>query len=270
LNLQDDLLVPEIQIIGDPVHSNDLGEQVCDKNFGMTDILDILTEQEKNVLFTTQTDASFRRKRLAHGSMMLIGWGILLPNGVLFARFLKHRPEGVWFKIHKICQPIGLLFALTGWLIALINFDVFMDADTRFVHGLVGSIVMSFGLLQPLNAFFRPHLPHDGQGKSKIRIFWEHYHRGAGWTCFFLAILVIFLGTTMLPQPSDQLAFQITYIISLLCMIGGLVYMKMDSKKSLSEFFGLPCLKKDKEGQDEEEEEALSKKGDDDKAVHRT
>ena len=83
---------------------------------------------------------------------------------------------------------------------------------------------------------------------------------------FFLAILVIFLGTTMLPQPSDQLAFQITYIFSLLCMIGGLVYMKMDSKKSLGEFFGVSCLKKDKEGQDEEEEEALSKKGDDEKA----
>lgn len=272
LNLQDDLLVPEISLMEDPVHSNNylMGDgDVCQLVYGMTNILDILTQEEQDQLFTTQTDASFRRKRLAHGSMMLIGWGILLPNGILFARFFKHRPDGLWFKIHKFCQPIGLLFALAGWLIALINFDVFMDRDTRFIHGLVGSIVMALGLLQPLNAYFRPHLPHDpsSEPKSTIRVLWEHYHRGAGWACFFLAILVIFLGTTMIPDPSDQRAFQITYIISLLSMIGGLVYMKMDSKKSIGEFFHFVCCQTKKEDeeeqQDKNEHKALSSKKDD-------
>eukprot|EP00980_Cylindrotheca_fusiformis_P001611 scaffold363_cov56-Cylindrotheca_fusiformis.AAC.30 len=258
LNLQDDLLVPELSIIGEPIHSN-TEEDFCDNFFGMVDILNVLTLQERETLFTTQTDASFRRKRLAHGSMMLIGWGILLPNGILFARFFKHRPDGLWFRIHKMCQPVGLLFALTGWLIALINFDVFGDRDVRFVHGVVGSIVMSLGLLQPLNAYFRPHLPHGDGEKTFVRVLWEHYHRGAGWTCFFLAILVIFLGTTMLPDPSHQLAFQIVYIISLLSMIGGLVYMKMDSKKTLGEFFHFGCCNRNKEAiTDDKKEEQVS------------
>jgi hypothetical protein len=184
LNLEDDLLIPEIQIIGEPAFSVNLGDNVCSKNFGMTNVLNLLNETEKNLLFTTRTDASFRRKRLVHGSMMLIGWGILLPYGVFFARFFKHRPEGLWFKIHRVLQPVGLLFSLTGWIIALVNFDVFRDRDTRFVHGMVGSLVMTIGLFQPLNAFCRPHLPQDGQEKTKTRIFWEHYHKGGVYYVF--------------------------------------------------------------------------------------
>lgn len=251
LELQDDLSVPILDLIEPPVptYDRDNLDTACQDIFERTNILQILTTEEQDILFTSDTDPSFRNKRLAHGSMMLIGWGILLPNGMLFARYFKeHPPKGFWFKIHKYCQPAGLLFALTGWIIALVNFDVFQDRDTRFVHGLVGSVVMALGLLQPLNAYFRPHLPHnEGDPKTTIRVIWEHYHRGAGWTCFFLAILVIVLGTTMLPQPSDQRAFQITYAISLVCMVGAVVYMKFDSKLSWAIF--CRCAKKEEETQ---------------------
>lgn len=251
LNLEDELLVPEIEIIEGPVHTLNSESNVCSEKFNMTDILKILDDTEKNLLFTTKTDASFRRKRLAHGSMMLIGWGLLLPSGVIIARFFKHRPAGLWFKIHKICQPIGLLFALTGWIIALVNFDVFMDKDTRFIHGLVGSLVMLVGLLQPLNAFFRPHVPEGGGEKTTIRKIWEHYHRGAGWTAVFLSVIVIILGTTMLPAPDDQSAFQIAYAIGCIGpLMGFLIFIKVDKGKYT-------------QAKTEEEPEA---KGDDDEA----
>jgi len=236
LNLEDDLLVPEIKLLENPeVSSADNADTFCQTNFnGMENILTQLTDDEKQLLFTTQNNPSFRNMRLAHGSLMLIGWGLILPSGVVVARFFKHRPDGLWFKIHRYLQPLGLLLTLLGWILALVNFDVFAQTDIRFIHGLVGSIVMVLGLLQPLNAWLRPHLPsNEEEEKTRKRILWEHYHRCAGWSCVFLSVFVIIIGTTMLPQPSDQTAFQITYGVGCIgVLIVLLGYFKLvDSKK---------------------------------------
>lgn len=233
LNLDNELLVPSIEIVGDPVFSVNL-ENACQTQFGITDILEVLKDTEKDLLFSNSADSSFRRKQIAHGSMMLIGWGFLLPLGAIFARFFKHRPNGIWFKIHRLIQSIGLVFSLTGWIIALVNFDVFQDRDMRFVHGLVGSIVMALGLLQPVNAILRPHLPPGGShgDKTKRRIIWEYYHKGAGWTAIFLAFFVVVLGTTMLAEKDDRLAFQITFGIVILTIIGFSLFSIVDRKRN--------------------------------------
>jgi hypothetical protein len=64
----------------------------------------------------TGSGTDLQKKYYAHASLMLIGWGFLLPTGTIFARFLKHRPGGLWFKIHQALQTIGLLFAIVGWV----------------------------------------------------------------------------------------------------------------------------------------------------------
>ncbi|CAJ1933638.1 unnamed protein product [Cylindrotheca closterium] len=252
LKLEDDLKVPELTLLADPIHTNTtistipiLDESVtdpCQRFYGMTNILDILTPEEQSQLFTTETPASFRNLRLIHGSCMLIGWGLLLPNGMLVARYFKLHPSSnsAWFKFHRICQPTGLLVATVGWIIALVNFDVFSDRDTRFVHGLVGSIVMALGWLQPLNAYFRPHISPD-HPKTTTRIVWEHYHRGAGWFCFFCSLIVIVLGTLIIPRPNDRLGFQSAFVVCLLIMLGNLAFMKSDSKQDLR---GFCCTRK--------------------------
>jgi hypothetical protein len=72
----------------------------------------------------TASGSDLQKKYYAHASLMLIGWGWLLPSGTIFARLFKHRPDGLWFKIHRVLQTVGLLFAIVGWVSASI--DVFI------------------------------------------------------------------------------------------------------------------------------------------------
>lgn len=161
---------------------------------------------------------------LAHGSLMIISWGLLLPVGVLTARLTKHRPDALWFRGHRAVQLTGLLIATAGWIIALVRFDVFTgEVTSASVHGGLGIATMSLGILQPLNAFCRPHKEKDQPTTTERRI-WEVLHKASGYLAVGLAVVTISLGTTLLPDPEHQMVFQVVYacvgafLISLTCL----------------------------------------------------
>jgi len=235
LNVEDRFMPPSIEIVR-LKNSNSLGENPCKTEFNMTDVLDTMNSTQKESLFSSQVDNSLRVMHLAHGSMMLIGWGFLLPAGTIIARFFKHRPNGLWFKIHRACQMTGLLFATIGWIIALTNFSVFGDKGfNNYRHGIMGMVTMVMGLLQPLNAFFRPHNPEDGENKSSTRLIWEIYHRGAGWATVLLAAGTVFLGTTILPKNNDSKAFLFAYLGCLAILLLCFALIKKDKHAFLSQ-----------------------------------
>jgi hypothetical protein len=64
----------------------------------------------------TSAGTDLQKKYYAHARCMLIGFGWLLPTGAIFARLFKHRPNGLWFKMHWVLQSIGLIFAISGWV----------------------------------------------------------------------------------------------------------------------------------------------------------
>lgn len=236
LSLGDPFLPPMINITGLNNSNSLVGQNPCGTIFNMTDVLDTLNSTQRELLFTSATDNSLRVMHLAHGSMMLVGWGLLLPAGTITARFFKHRPNGLWFKMHRACQMTGLLFATVGWIIALKNFSVFGDKGfDNYRHGIMGMVTMIMGLLQPLNAFFRPHNPEEGEAKSSIRRVWEIYHRGAGWATVLLAAGTVFLGTTILPDADDSKTFLFSYIGCLLILLLYLGLIKRDKSTFFSE-----------------------------------
>jgi len=178
----------------------------CMDVFGMEEIINTQSAQLEDPA------ARFRRMALAHGSLMLIAWGWLLPTGAIFAKLSKHRPGDLWFKVHRIVQVLGLLLALAGWIIALNEFTVFQSkGESNYHHGVMGITVMTLGLIQPINALIRPKAAKDGQAKSPARKIWEYIHKGTGWIALLLAVPTIVLGTFQLPQPNDQEAYQIAY-----------------------------------------------------------
>jgi len=164
-----------------------------------------------------------------HWACMLVSWGFLLPAGAIIARFMKHRPNGTWYKIHRIVQPLGLVIALIGWIVAICHYgpSVFSDyGQNNFRHACCGTTVMILGLLQPLNAFVRPH--HDAsssEDKSKTRCMWEILHKGSGWLAIVLAIFTIGLGLSLL-KPSHLPPFLYSYVaeLSLLLLLIAFIF----------------------------------------------
>ena len=50
----------------------------------------------------TSTGVSTDGKDTAHAILMIVGWGLLLPLGVLFARCKEWGP--IWFQLHRLTQ----------------------------------------------------------------------------------------------------------------------------------------------------------------------
>ena len=150
---------------------------------------------------------------LAHGSLMLISWGLLLPSGVILARCMRHR-DPQWFLIHRCVQIIGVSLALAGFIIAVTKFSVFTPGyyAVAQAHGCMGVAVMTLGFLQPINAYFRPHKGKVGEPASQHRRVWEYLHKGSGWFAVFCAVPTIVVGTTLV-GVAHSLSFQITYAV---------------------------------------------------------
>jgi O-antigen/teichoic acid export membrane protein len=127
---------------------------------------------------------------------MLLSWGLLLPLGVLSARFLRHRKDALWFKLHRVLQVCGLVLALAGFAVALASFSVFSGGASAgsLAHGCLGAFVMTLGLLQPVNAWFRPHADAE---KTAARKRWEILHKGSGYTAVTLALLNVLIGASI-------------------------------------------------------------------------
>ena len=190
-------------------------------------------------LFTKS--GSFETPSIAHGSLMIIGWGFLLPTGVASARLLKHRPNALWFKIHRIMQIFGLVVAICGWGIALAEFDVFIGSGTgSYNHGVLGMTVMILGLLQPLNALIRPHPPEAGEKRPLKRLIWEVVHKSSGYIAIILAAVTICYGTFVICCHNTKFlaAWIVTLVwvllFSLYCLLDGYRYKKISANMSVS------------------------------------
>lgn len=175
------------------------------------------------------TDRQLRT--IAHGSMMLLGWGILLPTGVMIAKTMRHR-NPLWYKMHSVIQTVGLLLTIAGFIVALSSFDVFIAGGgghfLSVLHGGIGIVVMIVAILQPLNAVLRPHVPEEGEEKSAKRKNWERLHKGAGYGAVALGLINIILGA-MLTMWRNQ--FLITWAVVVVSIIGAGAYLHNEGKR---------------------------------------
>jgi len=166
-----------------------------------------------------------------HGLCMLLSWGFLLPVGVLSARCLKHRPDGFWFKIHRPMQMTGIVIATIGMIVALVSFDVFIAPSKSRDHGIIGLTVMSMGIFQPINAYFRPHVPPKGEEKPLKRFIWEILHKSNGYIAVLLGLVNVYIGTSRPAKQGTKTVFQVLYGISVGMIFIILVSYIWDGKK---------------------------------------
>ncbi|XP_012939508.1 putative ferric-chelate reductase 1 homolog [Aplysia californica] len=137
----------------------------------------------------------------AHGCLMIIAWIYFASIGIILARYYKPVwvdlmcSQKVWFQIHRTCMVFA--FLCTGVGFALIFAEVKgwseLVGEKEYLkgHPIMGVIVTSLAVINPLMALIRPH-----PGTPNRPIFnWAHWFVGTA--AHILGIVTIFFGTQL-------------------------------------------------------------------------
>ncbi|KAJ7967802.1 Cytochrome b561 and DOMON domain-containing protein [Quillaja saponaria] len=138
------------------------------------------------------------RKRNIHGVLNAVSWGVLLPIGALFARYLRvfKSADPAWFYLHITCQAAAYIVGVAGW-----GTGLKLGSDSVGVkyntHRTLGIILFCFGTLQVFALLLRPNKDH------KFRFHWNIYHHLIGYSVIIISIINVFKGFDIL-QPDDK------------------------------------------------------------------
>lgn len=142
-----------------------------------------------------EADQALRPVLAVHGFMMFLAWGILLPGGVLAARYLKHLKGDGWFQIHVNLQYSGIVVMLLGLLFAAAELRGF---HIESLHVKFGVAAIFFACWQPVNAYLRPKKAVAGEPSSSKRILWEYLHIATGRSALVIGIIALISGMRQL------------------------------------------------------------------------
>ncbi|CAM8953026.1 unnamed protein product [Rhodiola kirilowii] len=139
--------------------------------------------------------ASRIRKRNIHGILNAVSWGVLLPAGAMFARYLKvsKAADPAWFYLHIACQTSAYIVGVAGWATGLKLGSESVGVEQK-VHRSIGIALFCLGTLQVFALLLRPKKDH------KIRIYWNVYHHATGYAVIILSIINIYKGFEILGQ----------------------------------------------------------------------
>lgn len=147
----------------------------------------------KSGVATTSTSTPNHVLKNRHGVLNVVGWGILLPIGIMFARYLRQfeSADPAWFYIHAFCQTVGYSLGVAGWATGL-KLGSYSKGVVYRQHRSIGIAIFVFGTLQVFALLLRPKKEH------KFRKYWNIYHHSLGYTVVVLSILNMFKGFDIL------------------------------------------------------------------------
>ncbi|KAJ7963768.1 Cytochrome b561 and DOMON domain-containing protein [Quillaja saponaria] len=127
--------------------------------------------------------------RVVHGVLNMLGWGTLLPIGVIIARYTRVYPikSKMWFCLHLTCQISGYFLGTAGWALGL-----WLGHASRYyefyTHRIFAIFIFTFTTIQMLALQLRPKETDD------YRKYWNMYHHLLGYALLALIIINIFKG----------------------------------------------------------------------------
>ncbi len=147
-----------------------------------------------------------------HGRAMVLAWGVLVPIGVLAARFFKIVPwqdwprqldNRVWWITHRVLHYLAAALTLGGVSLVLNSFASFGGSGR---HALFGWAVVLLALGQFLGGWLRGSkggptdpapdgsLHGDHYSMTRRRLVFEHLHKTGGYLALLLASSAIITG----------------------------------------------------------------------------
>jgi cytochrome b561 len=185
---------------------------------------------------------------LIHGLLMALCWLILFPSGVGMARYGRdYSPRGIkafWFQYHRYVQSIALVLTLIAFIVIVL----YVPSSSHFnnLHKVLGLIVVIAAVIQPLNAFFRPHPPSAGEEPSYTRKIWSLFHRSFGFLTLGLGAVTVLLGLGEFKEPNTAPGYvwAIAIILIVIVVVSFIIYelkkrgYAVNTVKSFSSGFG--------------------------------
>ncbi|XP_009615152.1 cytochrome b561 and DOMON domain-containing protein At5g47530-like [Nicotiana tomentosiformis] len=154
--------------------------------------------------------SSRQRRRNTHGVLNAISWGVMMPMGAVFARYLKvfKSANPAWFYLHVACQTSAYAVGVAGWGTGLkLGSD---SVGIKFnTHRNIGITLFCLGTLQVFALLLRPKPDH------KYRLYWNIYHHTIGYTVIILSIINVFEGFDALNGQKNWKRAYIGVIIAL-------------------------------------------------------
>uniref|UniRef100_A0A803M1K9 Cytochrome b561 domain-containing protein n=2 Tax=Chenopodium quinoa TaxID=63459 RepID=A0A803M1K9_CHEQI len=140
--------------------------------------------------------------RNAHVTVNIIGWGILMPLGIMIARHYKEffpKDDSTWFYLHIGCQIPAYILGATGWAIGL-KLNSIQGLRHFADHKRIGTALFCMATFQVSALVLRPHKDH------MYRSYWSKYHHLVGRVTVILGLFNISLGLTILKPGIDARA----------------------------------------------------------------
>ncbi len=155
-----------------------------------------------------------------HARIMVVAWGILVPMGILIARYFKIMPSQgwpqkldshLWWNTHRICQYSAFVLMLVGlWFIL----NAPAVAALPGPHALLGWTVLALGMAQVLGGLLRGtkggptepakdgSLRGDHYDMTPRRLAFEYLHKSLGYVALVLSMTAILLGLWQANGPN--------------------------------------------------------------------
>ncbi|GMH20853.1 hypothetical protein Nepgr_022695 [Nepenthes gracilis] len=164
--------------------------------------------------------SSYRGIKRTHGAMSMVAWGILIPIGVMVARYFRGW-DPIWFYAHATIQVIAFTFGLIGVILGLIVYDLLSSHVTT--HKGIGMFVLGLGCLQMMAILARP------EKGTKWRKYWNWCHYFTGRMLMIFAVANAFYGIHLgMEGPSWTDAYAATLAVLFIAAV--LLEFKMRSQ----------------------------------------
>ncbi|WP_198929052.1 MULTISPECIES: cytochrome b561 domain-containing protein [Rhizobium] len=151
-----------------------------------------------------------------HARFMVIGWTILLPSGMLIARFFKVTSRQAWptvldnkfwWKCHIRLQSAGLVFVFLG--LAMVYRHGKGISSLAMMHHLCGWFVIVMGIIQLISGLLRgskggptsANMRGDHYDMTPRRVLFEYVHKILGWIAMAVAAFVTGAGLVLVDAP---------------------------------------------------------------------
>lgn len=151
-----------------------------------------------------------------HARLMVAGWSVVLPLGILIARYFKvtsrqNWPEELdnkfWWRMHVRLQSTGIVLMSVGALCVL-NRGSGGGGLVR-LHGLMGWGLVAVGWLQIVGGVLRGSkggpttavLRGDHFDMTRRRLVFERIHKGLGWLALPCVVVATAAGLVVVDAP---------------------------------------------------------------------